>query len=235
MNKLNAAIENEIQNLVDQGIQYLHRVAYVNSKMEGDELSELASWVTRLGQLIRRLYGENSQHFQSYTSALATRSSTTRCFYSDLRSNNYAHLSQMVGVAKTIKHDLENGLLVNFRAIVQADIFSDFLEMGEYLLQESYKDAAAVIISSVLENGLRKLAEQNNVAVVTESGKQLTIDPLNAELAKREVYSKFIQKQITSWAHIRNKAAHGEFSEYNREEVQMMLLFVQNFMSEHLN
>ncbi len=141
----------------------------------------------------------------------------------------------MVGVAKTIKHDLENGLLVNFRAIAQADIFSDFLEMGEYLLQEGYKDAAAVIISSVLENGLRKLAEQNNVAVVTESGKQLTIDPLNAELAKREVYSKLIQKQITSWAHIHNKAAHGEYGEYNREQVQMMLLFVQNFVSEHLN
>ena len=230
MNKLNAAIENEIQNLVNQGKEYLHKVAYLNSDMGGDELSELASWVIRLGQLIRHLYGENSQHFQSYTSA-----SATGRFYSNLHSNNYAHLSQMVGVAKTIKHDLENGLLVNFRAIAQADIFSDFLEMGEYLLQEGYKDAAAVIISSVLENGLRKLAEQNNVAVVTESGKQLTIDPLNAELAKREVYSKLIQKQITSWAHIRNKAAHGEFSEYNREEVQMMLLFVQNFMSEHLN
>lgn len=107
--------------------------------------------------------------------------------------------------------------------------------MGEYLLQEGYKDAAAVIIGSVLENGLRKLAKQNDVAVVTESGKQLTIDPLNTELAKREVYSKLTQKQITSWAHIRNKAAHGEFGEYNREDVQSMLSFVQTFISEHLN
>jgi flagellar biosynthesis chaperone FliJ len=67
------------------------------------------------------------------------------------------------------------------------------------------------------------------------NGSSMTIDPLNAELAKKNVYSKLVQKQVTSWAHIRNKAAHGEYDEYSKEQVQMMLLFVQGFAGQHLS
>jgi hypothetical protein len=229
MSKLDDRIKSEVESLVQKGQTILRKVLNLSRGMEGDELADVASWVTRLGQIIRRLYGENSQHFKTYEKALATSN-----FY-NLHSNWNSHLSQVVGVAKAIEHDLASGLLIDFRSIVQADIFADFLEMGEYLLQEGYKDAAAVIIGSVLEDGLRKLSERHELPVTNESGKPLTMDPLNTQLAKREVYSKLIQKQITTWTHIRNKAAHGEFSEYNREQVQMMLLFVQSFASEYLS
>jgi hypothetical protein len=62
----------------------------------------------------------------------------------------------------------------------------------------------------------------------------MTIEPLNTELAKNNVYSKLVQKQITSWAHIRNKAAHGEYGEYDKAQVEIMLLFVQGFSEQHL-
>ena len=228
MNKLDDRIKTEVETLVQKGQAMLRKAQGLSRAMEGDELADVASWVTRLGQIIRRLYGENSQHFETYSTALATTN-----FY-NLHSNWNAQLSQVVGVAKAIEHDLASGLLTDFKSIVQADIFADFLEMGEYLLQEGYKDAAAVIIGSVLEDGLRKLSERHGLPVTNESGKPLTIDPLNNQLSKQDIYSKLTQKQITSWAHIRNKAAHGEFGEYNRDQVQMMLLFVQSFASEHL-
>jgi hypothetical protein len=41
-----------------------------------------------------------------------------------------------------------------------------------------------------------------------------------------------VQKQITTWAHVRNKAAHGEYDEYTKDQVQMMLIFVQGFVAE---
>lgn len=228
MRKVDARITAEVNSLVEDGLR-LHRSVSTSSKeIGGDELAEIATWVTRLGHLIRNLYGEKSQHFDSYTKALST------IYFYSLHSSHYEHFTQMFGVAKAIQHDLTHGLLVDFRSLVQADVFADFLEMGEYLLNEGYKDAAAVIIGSVLEDGLRKLSERASLPVVANSGKPLTIDPLNAQLAKAEVYSKFVQKQITTWAHIRNKAAHAEFSEYTSEQVKMMLLFVQSFASEYL-
>lgn len=218
----------EVDDLVQVG-KRLHSIASSSSSsLGGEELAEVAMWVTRLGQLIRKLYGEESQHFSSYQKALSTDG-----FYA-LHSNYYEHFTQVYGVAKAIQHDFEKGLLADFKSLVQADVFADFLEMGEYLLDEGYKDAAAVIIGSVLEDGLRKSSERNFLPLVSDSGKRLTIEPLNAQLAKAGVYSKLVQKQITSWAHLRNRAAHGEFGEYTIEEVRMMLLFVQSFSSEHL-
>jgi len=217
-----------VNDLLDVGGSLLRRIQSSPDRIEGEQLATTTAWVTRLGQLIRKLYGEKSQHFESYSSALATNN-----FYS-LHSEWNAHFSQLVGVAKAVKHDLDRDLLVNFKSLVQADVFADFLEMGEHLLEADYKDAAAVIIGSVLENGLRKLADVNGISLTQSSGKPMTIDPLNVELAKQDVYSKLVQKQITSWAHIRNKAAHGEYGEYTKEQVQMMLLFVQSFMSEHI-
>ena len=228
MEKINKRIENEVNNLLDTGTCILNDVVNSSSGIKGVDLSKVTSWVTRLGQLIRHLYGENSQHFESYTSALKTPH-----FY-NLHSSYNSHFSQMLGVVTAIKHDIDNGLLVNFKTLIQADIFADFLEMGEYLLNGGYKDASAVIIGSVLEDGLRKLAEKNKISITNDQGKALTIEPLNNELAKKEVYSKLIQKQITSWAHIRNKAAHGEYVEYNKDQVQMMLYFVQKFTSDYL-
>ena len=56
-------------------------------------------------------------------------------------------------------------------------------------------------------------------------------DRLNADLAKQDAYSKLDQKAITTWLDLRNKAAHGKFDGYNKEQVQQMLQGVTEFMA----
>jgi hypothetical protein len=226
MPQINVRIVSEVNDLVSTGKQFNQRFSNAERGSDAETLANVAMWVTRLGQLIRRLYGEKSQHFVSYTAA-----SSTGNFYS-LYKSHYSHFTQMLGVARAIKHEIDNDLLVDFRALIQADVFADFLEMGEYLLQEGYKDAAAVIIGTVLEDHLRQLSIAHALPLSNDSGKRMTMEPLNAQLARAEVYSKLAQKQITTWAHVRNKAAHGEYGEYTSEQVQMMQMFVQGFIAE---
>ena len=228
MPSLDTRITAEVDDLVIAGQRLNTLITNTDSNLKGESLAEVATWVTRLGQLIRKLYGQQSQHFASYQSAL-----DSHAFYS-LHSNNYRQFTQLLGVAQAIKHEVKNDLLVDFKSLAQAEVFADFLEMGEYLLQEGYKDAAAVIIGTVLEDGLRKLTIRNGLTIANDEGKPYTMDPLNAQLAKHDVYSKLVQKQITTWAHIRNKASHGEYGEYTAEQVKMMLMFVQNFAADHL-
>jgi len=228
MARTNDLLEAEVRRLVEQGGKLFQKIRGLGNEMEGDDLVEATSWVTHVGQLVRRIYGQESQQFVAYSSALKTDN-----FYF-LHSHWYGHFAQVLGVVKTLAHDIEHGLLADIRTLVQADIFSDFLEMGEYLLNEGYKDAAAVIIGAVLEDGLRKLSKKHGIATANASGQPLTIDPLNSALAGADAYSKLVQKQITTWAHIRNKASHGEYSEYTKDQVQMMLMFVQGFFADHL-
>lgn len=226
--ELSKIVKNEINAVIEIGETIIQKASRAARKLEGGDLTEVSSWVTRIGQLLRKLYGENSQHYVNFDRAISTDN-----FYT-IHSNWYGHISQVQGVALTVKHDVENGLISSIKGLLQAEIFANFLEIGEHLLSEGYKDAAAVTIGAVLEDGLRELCKKNNIDITKPNGSPLTIEPLNTELAKNEVYSKLTQKQITSWAHIRNKAAHGQYNEYDKSQVEMMLLFVQGFAEQHL-
>ncbi len=177
--------------------------------------------------MIKRLYPTDSQHLESYKTCVAQND------FDIMHSNYYQHVSIVTELLRGVHHELEKGLLFDIKRLLQADIFDDFLEMAKYMLKMNYKDASAVIIGCVLEDSLRKLAEANNIEIV-KNGKSLTIDPLNIALAKAGVYDKLVQKQITSWADLRNKAAHGQFDDYDKNQVELMLLFTIDFCVRYL-
>jgi hypothetical protein len=221
-------ISEEVDALV-QGAENLSREAATSGCSLGpDRIEELSSIAVRGGQLIQRLYGQGSQFDKNFQRVLATKNFTIA------HSNYFNHVSEMTGILKGIQQDIKSGMLLNFRLLLQAEIFADFLDMAEYLLDNGYKDAAAVLLGAVLEDSLRKLAQSSNIATTNANGKSLTIDPLNIALAKAGVYGPLIQKQITTWANLRNDAAHGNFSKYDIDQVRQMLLFVQKFCGDYL-
>ena len=57
---------------------------------------------------------------------------------------------------------------------------------------------------------------------------------MNTELCKAGKYNMAKQKQITAWADLRNKAAHGEWSEYNQEDVSDFINGVERFVADVL-
>jgi len=103
--------------------------------------------------------------------------------------------------------------------------------MAEYLLEEGYKDPAAVITGSTLEEHLRKLCTKNGIDIMS-SGKlrPKKADGMNSELAKQGVYSKLELKSVTAWLDLRNKAAHGKYSEYNENQVKQLIIGVRDFI-----
>jgi hypothetical protein len=56
---------------------------------------------------------------------------------------------------------------------------------------------------------------------------------MNADLAKAGAYNSLVQKRITTLADLRNKAAHGRFSEFSDKDVEQMILQVRSFMEDH--
>lgn len=144
--------------------------------------------------------------------------------------NNGRVLDDLIGILKAVRMDYTQGYLQTIQELVHADLFADFLEMAEYLLEEGYKDPAAVMVGGVLEEHLRKLAIKNGIQVL-ENGKSKKADRLNSDLAGGCVHSKLDQKSITAWLDLRNKAAHGKYSEYQHEQVLLMLLGVRDYLT----
>ena len=141
--------------------------------------------------------------------------------------------SGIKGILESLKNDISKGYLASLEELIHASMFSDYLEMADHLIKESYKDAAAVIAGSTLEEHLRKLCLKNNVPIHTQKAQgsePKKASMLNAELYKANVYSNAQQQQITAWLAIRNNAAHGEYAQYTLPEVKLLIQGVRDFI-----
>lgn len=145
-------------------------------------------------------------------------------------SNNECNLPVFAGILGAIRSYYESGSPLAIGELVRAEMFSDFLEMAKYLLEEDYKDPAAVLTGGVLEGHLRKLCEKNSIPT-EEKGKRIKADRLNANLVSVGVYGKQDQKSIIAWLNLRNDAAHGDYDKYKSKQVELMIQGVTDFAS----
>lgn len=169
---------------------------------------------------ISRVYGDSHPHFTEFTKQ------TVHTFTGDAERG--------IAILEAIRSEITGGWLFTVKGLVAAELFSDFLEMAEHLLESGYKDPAAVVIGSVLEEHLRQLCVKHIIETEEEKdGKQVSrkTDRLNSDLTKASVYTKLDQKQITAWLDLRNNAAHGKYDAYTREQVAQFLSGVVGFMA----
>lgn len=141
-------------------------------------------------------------------------------------------MSRLGGVLQSLLSDMEEGYLDSVSELIHGEMFGDFLEMAQHLMDEGYKDAAAVIAGSVLEGHLRQLCQQAGVETDTEVNgvpKPKKAERMNADLAKVSVYAKTDQKNVTAWLDLRNKAAHEQYEEYEAGQVRLLISNVRDF------
>ena len=144
----------------------------------------------------------------------------------------YYQVANQIGVAKALLSDINNGYLKSFEEVLHSSVFSDFLEMADYLLQKGFKDPAAVIAGSTLEVHLKKMCSK--FAIDTETnGKPEKANSLNEKLRKQGAYKTLDQKSVTAWLDLRNKAAHGDFSEYETNQVRLLISSIRDFITRH--
>lgn len=91
--------------------------------------------------------------------------------------------------------------------------------------------APSVIIGASLEEFLRTWVEAEGLSIENmKSG----IDSYSGALRTAELITKQDKKDITSWAGLRNHAAHGEWEKVeNREYVRLALEGVNLFMRKY--
>ena len=158
-----------------------------------------------------------------------------REFDQTAKRSNPTSVNSGIGILKAIREEIAGGWLISAKGLIAAEIFTDFLEMAEYLLSEGYKDPAAVVAGSVLEEHLRQLCSKHGIDIQTTNSSGNTrpkkADTLNADLAKAQVYSDLDQKQVTAWLDLRNKAAHGRYSEYTHDQVEIMINGIIDFLA----
>jgi len=223
--KLNDKILKQVEELIEEAPKFAPTIVTQANNMgqmadAKFDRERFTIWTTRCLNLLTRIEGGNSIHLQKFREeeqkGKKYHSSSIKFFY-------------QVAILKALKLDIESGNFFDQGLLITADAFGDILEQAEHLLDEKYKDASAVLIGAILESSLRKLCDKNKV---TYSQKD-TINTLNNFL-KDKGYNRIVHKQIIAWADLRNKAAHGKFSEYSISQVEEMLKWVKDFVTNYL-
>jgi hypothetical protein len=175
-------------------------------------------WLTSCLNLVCRVFRETSPHYLRLREQFPN-------------YPKWPNVQQAFGVLLAAKDDFASGSLFSLKKLVEAELFDEFLEQAEHLLEAGYFQPAAVIAGTVLEDALRKLCEANGIQTTNKP----KLDLMNSELAKQGVYTKLVQKRITTLADLRNSAAHGKWTEFERVDVQAMLRDVRDFMTRHFS
>jgi hypothetical protein len=193
---------------------------YFRGAYEGHRVDEelFLSWSIKARHLISMACGTDSTHYKQFVKCEDSHSMYT---------TNYDIMKNLRAVFQAAKEDYEGGFLNSFRNLVQAEVFSNELDQARELLSAKYKAPAAVVAGVVLETTLRQLCTDNKIS----PGK---LNRMNEDLAKSGIYNSIWQKKITALADIRNKAAHGQHTEFNDCDVLDMISQVENFLSIHL-
>lgn len=148
------------------------------------------------------------------------------------KGHEYIYQRPLMGVLSALRQEFELGYLQSLEELVHGETFASFLDMAAHLHRNGYKDPAAVIVGSTLEQHLKELCGKNGIDLEV-SGKPKKADTLNAELTKEGVLSKLDQKNVTSWLGLRNDAAHGNYGNYTGQQVQLLIDSVRDFITRH--
>jgi hypothetical protein len=177
--------------------------------------ADFSGWATSVLNLLQRVFGEDSIHFQHFSRD------------ADKVGDSEYSFRSAVAIFNAAREDYEGGFLFNLQALIKAEVFDDVLEQANALLLAGYKDPACVIAGVVLETTLKELCSRHGIP-------HAKLDKMNADLTKAGFYNKGMQKQITAWADRRNSAAQGVWSAYSDADVYDMIKGIARVIAEYV-
>ena len=116
-------------------------------------------------------------------------------------------------------------------AVCGVDAAPDVLNEAQSYIESGRHHSAALLAGDALESTLRKLCEEHSVDVSSKP----TVDGMNAELARKGVYSDELEERLSAAADLREKASCGLWSEVSKDDVEAMIAEVRSFAAEYAN
>ncbi|WP_431103896.1 DUF4145 domain-containing protein [Roseateles noduli] len=171
------------------------------------------AWATNVLNLLHRTFGDESVHYRNF----AEHYSAFQGWLSECKDS--------FAIFSAAKEDYEGGYLFHLRTLAKAEVLADALSQSRDLLSAGYKDPACILARVALESSLKDLAARFGVP----EGK---LDKMNADLCRAGAYNMVKQKQVTAWADIGNKAAHGKWTDYSEQDARAMVAGVEALVGD---
>lgn len=185
-------------------------------------------WRTQVITLLRQVYPQ--QLFPVWLEAKE-----------NIASSRRTNFSVTVGIFRAAYEDFKNGMLDDLQMEIESGVAVDYLQQAESLMEDGGEIdcgyiPAAVLTGSVLEKTLRTLCQKRNppIDINNDNGKPKKAQRLLEDLRKVSLFTPVEAKQIEAWLTLRNSAAHGRDSEFNKSDVASMIRGVTDFLAKYM-
>ncbi len=180
------------------------------------ELGPMSAWRTRSIAFLQRTLGPTDTYTDAFTTETRPQARSSR--------------DKGIAILTNLRADVESGYMSSYYLGIAGEVLADLLDLGSWSLAEGSKEAAAILIGSGLEVGMRRIAAAHDVDLSKARG----IDNINDALKDAGVYGPLRRSQVDSWRVLRNHAVHGEHEAYSDKDVSAMLDGVRTFLVEEL-
>ena len=139
-------------------------------------------------------------------------------------------VAELRAVLQSLLVDANAGLLASVADQARAETFDDFLDHASAYLAESRTNEAGVIAGVVFEDALRRICRKQ--AIVE---KDVQLDQLISALSANGTISGVKAKRARSAAHVRTKASHAQWDEFDLSDVEATITFTREIIAAHLD
>jgi hypothetical protein len=139
-------------------------------------------------------------------------------------------VGELAAVLRNLLSDAAAGLLSSVADRARAETFDDFLDHAESYCRERHKNESGVIAGVVFEDTLRRICRKQGI---TEKDQKL--DDLISQLASRGELSGAKAKRARASAHVRTKASHAQWDEFEMDDVRATIEFTRALIRSKLD
>ena len=132
-------------------------------------------------------------------------------------------------ILENLLKDADSGLLSSVGDHARAEVFDDFLDHAKAYMREDHKNEAGVISGVVFEDSLRRACRKLNI-----QEQETKLDELISQLAKGNVLTATKAKRARVCAHVRTKATHAQWDEFDEADVKTTIEFTEEFIQTHV-
>ena len=185
------------------------------------QMQACSAWLTAAQNLVHLICTDPNAPYRSKTDRIATRGFGYLI---------HTAVGELAAVLTALQGDANLGLLASVADRARAETFDDFLDHADGYLKDQRKNEAGVIAGVVFEDTVRRVCRKN---MIVEKGERL--DDLISALSTQGQVSAVKAKRARVAAHVRTKATHAQWDEFEVEDVRATIEFTREFVAANLD
>jgi polyhydroxyalkanoate synthesis regulator phasin len=224
MGKIKMKIEKKVREKFKELINSGNQLKYTNDELgqirNKEHGQECVGWLASAQNIVHLVIGNNDNPYKK---------SVDKICNTDQGYCIPISVGEVTVILKLLLQDIDQGLLDSIEDQTRASVFDDFLDHAKEYARNNFPNEAGVIAGVVFEDTLRTICRNSDI---DEKGEKL--DFLIDQLVKSGILTQVKAKRARVAAHVRTKATHAQWDEFEIEDVNTTIEFAEELILKHL-